>query len=289
MDFAAVMALASRIYQDTDADYAAQCLAAAEKAWSYGQEHADDRGFQNPDDVVTGEYADGNSKDEFFWAAAELYKVTGDTTYRDAMSELMAGGKISNYGGLGWADVAAYGAYAALTTPELLTDSSSLRQDIEDAFFASVDQVVATSSANAYMVNKENTYEWGSNMGVANSGMLLCLANELKPNAEYLTCAKNQLNYLMGVNATGYCFITGAGTLSPTSPHHRPSQALGSCMPGMLVGGPDSSLEDPYAQAVLSDAPAAKCYADSEQSYSCNEVTIYWNSPLIYLMAATVE
>jgi endoglucanase len=57
----------------------------------------------------------------------------------------------------------------------------------------------------------------------------------------------------------------------------------------MLVGGPDSALEDPYAQAVFTETPAAKCYADNAQSYSCNEVTIYWNSPLIYLMAATEE
>ena len=26
------------------------------------------------------------------------------------------------------------------------------------------------------------------------------------------------------------------------------------------------------------------CYVDNEQSFSCNEITIYWNSPLIYLM-----
>ena len=57
-------------------------------------------------------------------------------------------------------------------------------------------------------------------------------------------------------------------------------------MPGMLAGGPDSSLEDPHAQALLKDAPPAKCYIDNAESYSTNEVAIYWNSPLIYLMMA---
>ena len=56
-------------------------------------------------------------------------------------------------------------------------------------------------------------------------------------------------------------------------------------MPGMLIGGPNSNLEDPYAQAVLKDAAPAKCYVDNEQSFSCNEITVYWNSPLIYLMS----
>lgn len=79
--------------------------------------------------------------------------------------------------------------------------------------------------------------------------------------------------------------MTGAGTLSPSHAHHRPSQVLGKTMPGMLVGGVNSGLEDPYAAEVLKDAPAAKCYTDSDRSYSCNEVAIYWNSPLVYLMA----
>lgn len=286
-DFAAVMAMAARIYGDSKesayADFSATCLTAAEKAFAYYEAHKDERGFQNPTDVATGEYPDGNSKDEYFWAAAELYKTTQDEKYKTAMAEVLP--EVTNLGSLGWADVGAYGAYAALTTPELAADSTNLLRDIDKAFFEAADSVVATSKGNAYKVNREDSYEWGSNMGVANSGMLLYLANEIKPNEEYVAAAKAQLNYLLGVNATGYCFVTGEGTLSPVHPHHRPSEALGKPMPGMLAGGPDSALEDPYAKVVLKDTPAAKCYVDNTQSYSCNEVTIYWNSPLIYLMA----
>ena len=56
-------------------------------------------------------------------------------------------------------------------------------------------------------------------------------------------------------------------------------------MPGMLAGGPDSSLEDPYAKGVLSGQAPAMCYVDNDQSYSTNEVAIYWNSPMIWLLA----
>ena len=287
-DFAAVMAMAGRIYsRDGEGEYAVfgvTCLEAAKKAWAYYEAHKDERGFQNPEDVVTGEYADGNSKDEYFWASAELYKTTGDAVYKDGMAEALD--KVENLGGLGWADVGAYGAYAALTTEVLKADSTNLRKDIENGFFKAVEDVVKISKENAYFVNKEDTYEWGSNMGIANSGMLLCMADEIKPNEEYIAYGKTHLNYLFGVNATGYCFVTGEGTLCPGAPHHRPSQVLEKCMPGMLVGGPDSNLEDPYAKAVFTETPAAKCYVDNAQSFSCNEVTIYWNSPLIYLMAA---
>lgn len=284
-DFAAVMAMASRIYKDTDSAYANTCLGAAKKAWSYLESHKEEKGFKNPEDIVTGEYPDGKDEDEYFWASAELYKATEDASYKEAMAEFVADTK--NLEGLGWANVGVYGAYAALTTDVLLTDSSNLRKDIDTAFFEMADECLATSKENAYLVDREKNYEWGSNMGIANSGMLLSMANDLKPNAEYAAYAKQHLDYLMGVNATGYCFITGSGSLCPENPHHRPSQVLEKCMPGMLVGGPDNNLEDPYAKAVFLNTPAAKCYADNAQSYSCNEVTIYWNSPLIYLMAAT--
>ena len=94
------------------------------------------------------------------------------------------------------------------------------------------------------------------------------------------------MDYLLGNNALGYCFVTGYGTVSPIHPHHRPSQVLGKSMKGMLVGGPNSNREDTYAMAVLKDIPPALCYADNEQAYSLNEIAIYWNSPLICLMSA---
>ncbi|MCR4694172.1 MAG: glycoside hydrolase family 9 protein [Pseudobutyrivibrio sp.] len=33
---------------------------------------------------------------------------------------------------------------------------------------------------------------------------------------------------------------------------------------------------------------AAKCYVDNAQSYSTNEIAIYWNSPVIYLIAGEI-
>ena len=93
-----------------------------------------------------------------------------------------------------------------------------------------------------------------------------------------------QWHYALGMNALDKCFVTGFGTNRVLHPHHRPSQSVGTPMPGMLVGGPDSNLEDPYAKGVLSGLAPALCYADNDQSYSCNEITIYWNSPLIYMM-----
>ena len=111
-DFAAIMAMASRVIKD---DASAQVyLDAAKKAWAYLEATPGDGvGFKNPDSIVTGEYDDTNDTDERYWALAELYKTTGDETYLNAMKEYSAD-KIGT--GLGWQNVGLYGMYAYLTS-----------------------------------------------------------------------------------------------------------------------------------------------------------------------------
>ena len=53
----------------------------------------------------------------------------------------------------------------------------------------------------------------------------------------------------------------------------------------MIIGGPDSGLHDPTAEEHLQGMPPAKCYVDELLSYSTNEITLYWNSAMILLMA----
>lgn len=286
-DYAAVMAMAARVYGDSkDKElkaFAKTCQSAAEKAYEYLGKHLKDGGFKNPGSVVTGEYPDDNCMDEYFWAAAELYKTTQDASYVKDIAKSYK--DVTNYTGLGWADVGGYGSYALLTADGASEENADVYGTIYDAFMDGVDKVIAACESNAYGINREDNFEWGSNMGIANDGMLLFMSNDIDGDEEAVDHANGQLDYIFGVNATGYCFVTGVGSQTPTDPHHRPSLTLGKCMPGMLVGGPDSALEDPYAQAVCKDMPAAKCYVDNAQSYSMNEVTIYWNSPLIYLLA----
>lgn len=288
-DFAAVMAMAGRIYKGSDAAFADTCLKAAQKALAYLEANEDAQGFTNPSDIVTGEYPDDKCADEKFWALAELYKTTGESKYHE---ELKAYRLLSVPAGLGWQQVGYYGMYAYLTSEN--TDAAFSGQ-IMDVLDYAVETLQKKQDEDAYDSTLGTEYPWGSNMSIANNGMLYLIACEMAEKngdsaaASYLCGAQSQLAYLLGNNANSYCFVTGYGQLSPQHTHHRPSQVLKKSMKGMLVGGPDSNLEDPFAKATLADSPKAKCYADNEQSYSCNEVTVYWNSPLIYLLSGVMS
>lgn len=280
-DFAAAMALAARVYQTADAGFSSTCLAAAEKAWAYLAGHQNiPGGFKNPDSIVTGEYGDENDLDERYWAACELFRTTEKEEYQTYADGVLSSHPLS---GLGWADVGTYGHLAYLGCGEKATPASV--QKIRAQFLKEAEALL--QSADGYGNTLGMDYPWGSNMSVANNAMRLLFAADLFPEraAEFRAAAGRHLDYLMGANPTGYCYITGQGTLYADHPHHRPSQAVAQTVPGMLAGGPDAGLHDPYAANVLKGLAPAKCYVDNDQSYSTNEVAIYWNSPLLYLLS----
>ncbi|MCM1287896.1 MAG: glycoside hydrolase family 9 protein [Clostridium sp.] len=277
-DFAAVMAKASVLYKDIDAEFAGKCLEAAKKAFAFLEANETMMGYRNPSDIVTGEYGDNLLDDELLWAASELYIATGDKQYEAVIKEIMD----AFYSrGLGWAGIGTYAVYDLAKAENI---DAQIKQTAKDEVIYQADELVRKCEKSSLFMALGDTYPWGSNMSVANNGMILLMAANLTGDGSYQEYAQRHRDYIFGVNGTAYCYVTGYGTLSPDSTHHRPSQALGKTMPGMLVGGPDNNLEDPYATAVLYGQPGACAYVDNSQSFSCNEITIYWNSPLIYLL-----
>ena len=288
-DFAAVMAMAARTLRECDA----QCdkyRSAAERAYRWLEAHREEPGFHNPDGVVTGEYPDEETADERFFAAAALYRLTKEERYlTDAkclFEKLVPGpGAISSdmEHGLGWTNVSMYGIFELMQTDQLAEADPAFCERLREELRAAAEHIAVPAGVDPYGIDKATDYEWGSNLSVANAGIVLMMAQRLL-GGNYRELAQRQLDYLLGVNPMDLCYVTGAGTRSPQHPHHRPSEASGSAVPGMLVGGPDSRLEDPYAQETLKGMPPARCYVDDVKSYSTNEVTIYWNSALICLL-----
>lgn len=280
-DFAAVMALSSRIFAKTDKTFSDKCLKASQKAFDYVEKLTAKDGFKNPSGIVTGEYPDSVSRDERFWASAELFRATHEKKYNDIIKEQIQSALPE---GLGWADMGYYGSMAYLNTDKSVIDKT-IYDKIKNQILNKAKEILKKSKSDGYFISMGDKYPWGSNMTVANNAELLIMADYIEPNGEYIQSAREHLHYLFGRNPMAISYVTGYGTVSPVNTHHRPSVALKKTMPGMLVGGPDSSLEDPFAAKVLAGQPAAKCYADNSQSYSTNEITIYWNSPLIVMMS----
>ncbi|MCR4943934.1 MAG: glycoside hydrolase family 9 protein [Clostridium sp.] len=277
-DFAAIMAKGYEVYKSIDSEFADKCLDAAKKAYDY-LEAAPSQGVSNPKGIVTGEYGDYTDMDERYWASAELFKATGDNKYHERFKELAENNIEMEYG---WQSIGGFGNDAYLSTRNADED---LKDRIKEAIIKKADRIVDASKEDGYGVTNGKYYYWGSNMGISSEASLLSLANTISPNDDYVDYAREHVNYCFGKNANAVSFVTGWGTVTPKNPHHRPSIVKGEAIPGMIAGGVNSQLEDPYAKAYLQDVAPAKCYLDNAESYSINEVDIYWNSALVRALA----
>lgn len=277
-DFAAIMAKAYEVYKPIDAEFAEKCLDAAKKAYDY-LDAAPSQGVSNPAGIVTGEYGDYTDMDERYWAAAELFKATGENKYHEKFKELAENNIEMSYG---WQSIGGYGNDAYLSVKNADED---LKAKIKKAIIREADRIVDASKEDGYGISNGVNFYWGSNMGINSEASLLSLANTISPNEDYVDFAREHVNYCFGKNANATSFVSGWGTVSPKNPHHRPSAVKGEAIPGMIAGGVNSQLEDPYAKAYLSDAAPARRYLDHQESYSTNEVDIYWNSALVRALA----
>ncbi len=284
-DFAGVMALSARIYAPLDAAYAAKCLKAALAAWDWLVQHPEESGFTNPPEITTGEYGDEVDDDERYWAAAELYRTTGEEEYHQVFQKL-AQLSFPKYS-LGWADMGGYGTLAYLLNGEQHADSV-LYSSLKEGLLAEAVRLTEQSQEDGYHISlKEEDYIWGSNMLVMNNAMLLLAAEHCSGDSRFAVCAQDHLHYLMGRNVLDISYVTGFGDRPVMHPHHRPSvgDTVVEPVPGLVSGGPDRGLHDDYVVEHLQGKPAAQCFADHELSYSTNEVTIYWNSPAVFVVA----
>jgi endoglucanase len=127
---------------------------------------------------------------------------------------------------------------------------------------------------------------WGSSSQAANQGIALLQAYKISSDKKYLNGALGNFDYLMGRNATGYCFLTGFGSKQVMFPHHRVSDADGVVepVPGLLSGGPNPGQQDKCEGYITKIADES--FLDATCSYSTNEIAINWNAPMVYLAAS---
>ena len=284
-DFAAITAMASRVYAAFDPVYAERLKEAAVRAGEWLSVHPEFL-FKNPDEVKTGTYEDRCDADERLWAAAELYRLTKDKNYLSVLPSILEL-RIS-LTALGWGDVGGFAGMSVLTAEKGCFDEA-LAERFRYRWLDEADRLVKVAGENAFeLALHPSEFIWGSNMVVLTNAMVLVMAHHISGKEEYLETAGYQLDYIFGRNAIDTSYVTGHGEKAFHDPHNRPTIADGieEPIPGFVSGGANRGACDTKANAeLLKGVPPMKCYADHNLSYSTNEITIYWNSPLVFTLA----
>lgn len=309
LNLAACAAQASRLWRDLDSDFSKQCLDAAEAAYAAAKKHPD---LYAPIDqsIGGGPYGDDDATDEFYWAAAELYLTTGDSSYQkdmkasdwylDVPTTLKGGESVDTVASFDWGHTAALGSISLSLYPDQLGKDA---EKLSDAFSEAADTYLQLEDKQGYgqpyaastisSSDSDNGYVWGSNSFVIDNAIILAYAYDLTDNTDYLNGAATAMDYLLGRNPVDYSYVTGYGTHAVQYPHHRfwahqLSESFPMAPSGVLVGGPNSGIEDPWVQGSgwkKGEIPPAKCYLDHIEAWSVNECTINWNEPLAWMTA----
>jgi endoglucanase len=289
-DFAAVMAIAARLYQPFDAAFSSTCLTAAQNAWTWVYANPNVT-YTQPSGVFTGGYNDNNCSDERLWAAAELFRTTGTTMYSDYV--------VANAGGSTLFSATSNQGWGSLKNLALWTyyfaagGDAVLKNRIQTDTLTAAGSIASRTNAatNGYRVSLTG-YWWGSNGEVANYGLYLLVANRMSPSANFVNAALNNLHYLLGRNTQNLSFVTHVGHNPFLHPHHRPSGSpeymYSPPWPGMLSGGPNSTGNSSDG-VTPNNAYPAKCYIDDTGAYASNEIAINWQAPLVFLLGSTLR
>jgi len=272
-----------------------------------------------------GAYGDTEVRDDAYWAACELFATTGDTSYYNDLKEYkdafkitarVSGGENDNtYSAFNWGNTGCAGSLTLLVNEENLKgklDAGDVEK-INNSLIAAADDYIATEGKQGYGIpyfydGKGYTdpvnltpdivikgYEWGSNSMVINNAMVMAYAYDQTKDVKYMNGVTTACDYLFGRNPLSFSFVSGYGSYKLQKPHHRYwSYELDKTLPlapdGVLSGGPNAGLQDPYVRALgfvpgKESNPSQRCYVDSIEAWSTNEVTINWNSPLAWIVS----
>lgn len=294
LNLAAVAAQGARVFRKYSNEYpglADSCLEAASRAFEWAMTNPngiyDQRAINSAldPDITTGEYGDRYFDDEWIWASVEMFITTGYKKYFDITNAKLKDSVLLP----SWSQVAAMGYYSMLhhqkKLPKYTNASASKMKDQLLKLATNYINKIDSNAFHCVMGQSRKDFVWGSSAVAANQGILLVNAYLLTDKTEFLHGALGNADYLLGRNATGYCFLTGAGSKPAMDPHHRPSVADGikEPVPGLLVGGPNPGMQDKCEYQFKEPETA---FVDQSCSYASNEIAINWNAPAVYLFAA---
>ena len=307
LNLAATAAQSYRLWKDLDKSYAQDCLDAAEIAW--------DAAVDNParfapfdQSVGGGPYGDDYVDDDFYWAACELYAATGDSKYYDYIKSseyflkvpttLNKGEEVDSPSSFNWGNTHSMGTLTLalvdcdLTAAEKQTAKDNIKKAADFFIELENDQGYGIPLKQCEVVGDVGSgYPWGSNSFVMNNCIIMAYAYDHSKDIKYLNGTVEGMDYLMGRNPLDYVYVTGYGEHSVAYPHHRyfanqidPNYPMAP--PGIAVGGPNSGLQDPWVKGSgwqPGEMAPQKCYMDHIESWSTNECTINWNTPIAWL------
>ncbi|MDG5815195.1 glycoside hydrolase family 9 protein [Chitinispirillales bacterium ANBcel5] len=234
--YAASLALMSIVYREFDEDYADQCLEKAKQAFRRAETAYDQGNMVSTPTTKHSHgvlYSNSEGRDKMAAAAIELYRATGETSYRD-WAESLTFPTISNVMGYGNAvPLASFEMWrqgVGASSTGLLNDMSFIWRNREGADNPRMEGIYVNS-------------DWGTARDAGNAAFVAALAYIVTGNDSYMDFVETQINWLTGNHSgNSQSFVVGFSG-GPSRIHHRNARHYGTPPRGGVVSGPDDRGE----------------------------------------------
>ena len=295
LNLAATAAQAARVFAKLDPKFAERCLSAAKRAWAAAEAHpaliaprSDNKGG--------GPYEDATISDERFWAASGAVRHHGRQSLlrhpeQEPALPAPEGSRGRNARKRSTGEPPTPWAHSRSPSRPHRAHRPKCATPIARAVVEIAEKYLAMSKADGFgQPYVGSHYSWGSNSIIVNNGLILAYAHAFTKDPRFLEGAVAAMDYVLGRNALGKSYVSGYGVRPLTNPHHRLwahsiDPKFPTPPPGVLSGGPNSDLQDPYSKGLHPHCIGQTCYVDHIEAYSANEVAINWNAALSWLAA----
>lgn len=262
-------------------EYADTILAAAVKGWDYLEAHPEFIAQAKDPKNENGPYYDEDDLNDRFYAAAALYRATGEGRYSDFV--------VANYKafeskfetfdfshGIGSLEQIGFYHYMSGSAP-----SEEVKAWFVPKYKEWINNVINTSTNEAVWRNSTNkSFYWGANSNVASVAVSMDIGSRIigENDERMIQVASGNLNYLLGINPLQLSFITGYGENRVHITHHEiyMRDFIKEMPNGYMPGGPNNNGKLNFN---------AKAYNEATVDWESNEQALNYNSPLIYLTA----
>lgn len=187
IQFAATMAKFSYLYQDYDWEFANRCLKAADRAYRYA-----------------GKYLADVSPEEYFYAAAELYRATGGYGYHNVVKNYLLENPVQDMQN----DFIFWGCVTYLSTKQKV--DTNLCKDMIKVLMLEGERISYASKNSKFLVIMDE--ESNGSAELLQDITRLVVVDHIITNHEYATVLQNHLHYMLGRNLQSISYLDGAGT-----------------------------------------------------------------------------
>ncbi|KAI9321243.1 Six-hairpin glycosidase-like protein [Dichotomocladium elegans] len=265
-----------------DSNYADLLQSHAETLFSFTESSTPFQVYTDAVSASSNYYAASSYQTQLVLAALWMYRLTGETSYRDKASNYFDQYKLASVPVAIWDWSDQSGAVHVLGAAIDGTNTKYSQAATKYLNTITQDTSVCSYTAGGLLWCK-GASEYNSLVPAQDIALLALLYSKVDPSkSEYVTFALNQINYLLGDNRMLTPYVCGVHMNSPHNPHHAGASG------GSDINNIDTSPpEEKYILygAIIGGPDKDDKFYDERNDWAQTEVALDYNAPFQGLVA----